>query len=383
MTDLVLHRSPSLAHSSRAIVLPEPRAGGTGGGDVAIRVARLDDLPFIDALQKKHSKMVGFLFLETLEKKIKAEQVLMAEEVPSSELKVPSESTTRNSVPGTRNSTPVGYCIFQDKYDKHDDCGIFYQVNVVPGSQRGLIGAALVKAALDRAAYGCKLACCWCAQDLQANHFWESLGFVPLAFRTGSRTAGSKKTPRIHIFWQRRIREGDEGVGATPYWYPCETSGGAVKENRLALPIPPGTHWSDAKPAVLPGMENFNVLPAVPKGERVKKERTGGAGGKKEKSAAPAKRPSCGMWFAPPAPPPLTPEEKKAAKKAAALKPKREKFKNDPKWVAAARELRDRYIEQINEGLLLPPSGNGKYDVSRQLAAMPVMAEPVGLLQAA
>jgi hypothetical protein len=37
--------------------------------------------------------------------------------------------------------------------------------------------------------------------------------------------------------------------------------------------------------------------------------------------------------------------------------------------VQAARELRDRYIEQINAGLLLPPSANGKYDVSRQLAA--------------
>ena len=35
---------------------------------------------------------------------------------------------------------------------------------------------------------------------------------------------------------------------------PSETSGGAVRENRVVLPIPPGTHWSDAKPIVLPGM---------------------------------------------------------------------------------------------------------------------------------
>ena len=36
------------------------------------------------------------------------------------------------------------------------------------------------------------------------------------------------------------------------------------------------------------------------------------------------------------------------------------------KPVAAARELRDRYLEQFNSGLVLP---NGKYDVSRAIAA--------------
>jgi hypothetical protein len=48
-------------------------------------------------------------------------------------------------------------------------------------------------------------------------------------------------------------------------------------------------------------------------------------------------------------------------------------MKNDPKLVAAARELRDRYTEQINAapGALLPPSACGKYDVSRQLECAP------------
>jgi hypothetical protein len=41
--------------------------------------------------------------------------------------------------------------------------------------------------------------------------------------------------------------------------------------------------------------------------------------------------------------------------------------------VTAARELRDRYIEQINSapGNLLPPSACGKYDVSRALEHAP------------
>ncbi len=47
-------------------------------------------------------------------------------------------------------------------------------------------------------------------------------------------------------------------------------------------------------------------------------------------------------------------------------KPRKPRQKNDPKLVKAARELRDRYLEQVNEGRLLP-GGCGKYDVSRQL----------------
>ena len=76
------------------------------------------------------------------------------------------------------------------------------------------------------------------------------MGFVPLAFRTGGTNNGSKPA-RMHIFWQKRIRSGDE---STPWWFPSETSGGAIKANRVVLPIPPGTHWSEAKPIVLPGL---------------------------------------------------------------------------------------------------------------------------------
>src|SRR3954453_1378112 len=101
-------------------------------------------------------------------------------------------------------------------------------MNVLPGGQRGFVGATLVKAMFVRAAYGCRLFCCWCAQDIEANHFWESLGFVPLAFRTGSRSKGAGGTARVHIFWQRRIRAGDV---TTPWWYPAQTSSGAIRED--------------------------------------------------------------------------------------------------------------------------------------------------------
>jgi ribosomal protein S18 acetylase RimI-like enzyme len=83
---------------------------------------------------------------------------------------------------------------------------VIYQLCVAPGEQRKLVGAALMRAVFERSAYGCKLYCCWCAQDIEANRFWESLGFVPIAFR-----AGSRAKDRVHIFWQRRIRDGRRG----------------------------------------------------------------------------------------------------------------------------------------------------------------------------
>jgi hypothetical protein len=46
-------------------------------------------------------------------------------------------------------------------------------------------------------------------------------------------------------------------------------------------------------------------------------------------------------------------------------RPRPPKPKHDPKYIAAARELRDRYLEEVNSGMLLPPAAQGKYDVSR------------------
>lgn len=56
---------------------------------------------------------------------------------------------------------------------------------------------------------------------------------------------------------------------------------------------------------------------------------------------------------------------------APAPKPKREpkpKVKNDPRHVAAARELRDRWLEHANADPSALVSA-GKYDVSKRLAA--------------
>ncbi len=305
--------------SSVPAVLPSPRAA------VSVRPAVMGDLPFLDSLQKLHTKQVGWMPTKQLEGKIKAGHVIIAEDEAKQAL---------------------GYCIGTDQYFKRDDVGIIYQLNVLPAKQRGLIGATLVKAMYERAAYGCRLFCCWCAQDIEANHFWESLGFVPLAFR-----AGSRGKQRVHIFWQRRIRAGDD---ATPYWFPSQTSSGSIREDRLVFPIPPGTHWSDAKPIVLPSIVVVEPQQAaLPANARPRAAR------KRIVKRLPS-QPLRGFVF-----------QSAVVPQAPAEKPKREKrqrVKNDPQLVAAARELRDRWLERVNAD----PSfliSHGKYDLSKELAA--------------
>jgi N-acetylglutamate synthase-like GNAT family acetyltransferase len=323
--------------SAGPIALPEPRVR------VTVRAATAGDLPFIDSLQKMHTKQVGWMPTQQLQGKIEAGHVIVAEE---------------------SSGEAVGYCIGHDRYFKRDDVGIIYQVNVAPGRQRGLIGAALVHAMFGRAAYGCRLFCCWCAQDIEANHFWESLGFLPLAFRAGSREKG-----RLHIFWQRRIVAGDT---ATPYWFPAQTNAGSIREDRLVLPIPPGTHWRDVMPVLLPGAtgDNGGAKQLPPPRERRK--------AKDVPVAVPATLAAGGLRMA-------------AAKPAVAPEPKakrepKPKVKNDPKLVAAARELRDRWLERVNAGEHVL-ARDGKYDVSRALVApslsTPVVNRPAALLPAA
>ncbi len=302
-------------------IIPIPRV------PVSIRPATMSDYAFIDRLQDMHTKALGFMPKAQLEGKINAGHVLVAED---------------------EARLPIGYVMSQDRYFKRDDVGIVYQLNVSPGKQRSLVGAMLIREVFDRAAYGCKLFCCWCAQDLAANYFWEALGFVPLAFRAGAKGRLARgQQPRAHIFWQKRIREGD---ATTPYWYPCKTDGGHMREDRIVLPIPPGVKWSDEMPILLP--EAQKELPVARGRLSAKQQET-------PTLMPPTRR---GARFGRPSENSLTAgsesemaaEKKKAAKKA----------KVNPEHIAKARELRDRYLEQFNAGRILP---GGKYEVTRTL----------------
>ena len=352
---------PSLTVSSPHLVIPS--------SPVAIRVATMADLPFLDALQKRHSKALGYFPTKQFEGYIEMGGVLVAESVGSRQRAASSEAGEDGSVsPGISLPTaycplptPLGYVISRDRYLKRDELGVIYQLCVAPGHQRGLIGATLIKEVFNRSAYGCRLYCCWCAQDLNANYFWESLGFVPIAFR-----AGSTGKRRVHIFWQRRINADDVG---TPYWYPCQTNSGAIREDRLVFPIPPGTHWRDIRPVdvhavAVASRTQSTGTPALSAPREAKMRR-----GTKAQGALqpPPSRPSAGRQYGPPSAGPIV-DVVAETPKPAPPRVKSPRGKIDPKLVAKARELRDRYLERVNDQTMLPASG-GKYDVSRSFAA--------------
>src|SRR4051794_5739523 len=111
---LVIGGSFDIKQTMSTAIIPIPQA------PVTVRPATLADVPFIDALQKKHANSVGFMPRGQLVGKITAGDVIIAE----------------NAGEG-----PVGYCIGTDRYFKHDDIGIIYHLNVVPGKQRAFVGA--------------------------------------------------------------------------------------------------------------------------------------------------------------------------------------------------------------------------------------------------
>ena len=182
--------------------------------------------------------------------------------------------------------------------------------------------------------------------SIEANHFREAMGFVLLAYR-----AGSEKKSRVHIFWQNRIRAGDR---TTPWWFPSKTNSGSIREDRIVLPIPPGTHWSDAKPLILPAEpEESKQLPAPKRAAKKSKV---------VDKPLPIRR--NGLRFDIPQQGEPLAETKPA--KGAKEKAPRVKRACDPRLVAAARELRDRWLERVNDTPLL---SRAKYDVARLVDA--------------
>jgi ribosomal protein S18 acetylase RimI-like enzyme len=319
-----------LATTSSAGLLPV-----TARRAVSVRVATMEDLPFLDALQKQHGKALGYFPTKQFEGYIEMGAVLIAHD----------------------GAEAVGYIIARDRYLKRDELGVVYQLCVKAGDQRKLVGATLVRAVFERSAYGCKLYCCWCAQDLPANRFWESMGFVPIAFR-----AGSTGKRRVHIFWQRRINDGD---ATTPYWYPSMTNQGAIREDRLVFPIPPGTHWSEVQAVALPSSERPQLEEASRKPAATRKP-------KPAVTVRPALAPMGGFRF--------ETEKTKAEPKPVRERTAKVKVKIDPQLIAKARELRDRYLEHVNsEAHTL--RAMGKYEVGR--SPQPTDAKPMALLPAA
>jgi len=339
---------------------------------ISIRRATVGDLPFVDGLQKKQSREVGFLQTAALVGKIRLGQILIAEvasgqlllaggdgEVVCAQLPAatpPSSLAAGNSQLAT--PTRVGYLIAADRYFKRDEVGYVTQINVSPEYRRSLVAAELLQYQFDTSAYGCMLYSCWCAQDLKANEFWEAMGFTAIAFRTGSRTKGKNGRPRIHIFWQKRIRANDT---TTSWWYPSQTGGGELREDRLLFPIMPGVCWRDVLPVVLPevsgqlpvGGGQLSVGGEALHEKDVKRETAREKKLRQMTLLPPRPIHRGGLWFAEP------------VVKEKPVKEKKPKATIGPRLTKMARELRDQWMERSHEIVML---AEAKHDVKRMAA---------------
>lgn len=328
--------------------------------NLTIRPGIPADEAFIDHCQKMFSGHLGFLYQGTIAKKVAKNEVLVA-------------------VDGAGHW--VGYVMGTTAYDRNDAVSRIDQIAVVPSLHRQQTGGALLAEWVRRLPYGCTLISCWCAQDLKENRFWEAMGFVPLAFRAGGQTQR-----RVHIFWQRRTRTGDV---STPFWYPKETSNGAMSAARIILPIPPGADWSQIElPRILP-QQGGGFMPllqgpvspaALVAGKRPKRFLLEG------KAAPGAMTPgeyaqrlrekSKHLQARGPISPAVAGRQAEASQIVPAA-PKAEKVarpKNAPEHVAAAREIRDRWLEQMNASGVVEA---GKYDPTRMLEASGSVLGPV------
>lgn len=184
---------------------------------MAVREAALTDMVYIDSLQKKHGEQLGFMAWSWIRAAI----------------------IDRHCWVGTENGEPACYVLGKPRYKDQYAVGIIYQACVQYDAQRRTLGFALVQAFLGAMAISTEQLVLWCAQDIEANLFWNACGFKALAWRVGG-----KKATRIHICWSY-ARDPDKPLDQ--HWFPESTTGGSMKAWRRVQKLEPGESWVDPK----------------------------------------------------------------------------------------------------------------------------------------
>jgi hypothetical protein len=214
--------------AEQLLKLPDPRNGEHKHVEIRPAVPGNNDrdLKFLDHLQKKFSHQIGFLPKQALEWNIEKGKVSIALE----------------------NDEPAAYLLGKGNYLRDPHFGIIYQAAVSYDARRRLMGTALVQHFIDHMEPNVRLIGLWCAQDIEANEFWNACGFEAIAARHGSRRKG-----RVHIFWVGKT----PGRGANePLRYPRYTKGGLMREHREVYGLAPGSEY---KEVVLPELEGAGI----------------------------------------------------------------------------------------------------------------------------
>src|SRR5688572_12519811 len=116
-TSDIQHRVSNVA----AIALPAPR-----GGAIHVRVATMNDLPFLDGLQKLHYRQLGYFPTKQFEGYIEMGAVLVAEKSVTADYADDADLGKENvnlSAQSAQSAVPtrLGYCISRDRYLKRDE----------------------------------------------------------------------------------------------------------------------------------------------------------------------------------------------------------------------------------------------------------------------
>lgn len=149
--------------------------------DGVVRPATLDDIPYIEHLNNRFSRELGFIPRVALENRING---------------------TRGGYVGlaTENDEPAGFLHTGSMI--RPECRIF-QAAIQYDAQRRHLGQELVADFITTArARGVKLVTLRCLSDLDANTFWRSMGFRRAGYE---RVSGEKNRGARLIVWARRL----------------------------------------------------------------------------------------------------------------------------------------------------------------------------------
>jgi N-acetylglutamate synthase-like GNAT family acetyltransferase len=142
----------------------------------SIRKAEPSDFGFVRSLIDKNRKSLGFLPTEAIVNYTKWGCITV----------------------GEQNDLEAGCLI--GKHVRKSNPGIsgLYHAVVEMDARRHSIGRRLLADFVKEARIaGSNMIQLWCASDLEANIFWSTAGFQPIAMRTGSRVKS-----RLHVLWR-------------------------------------------------------------------------------------------------------------------------------------------------------------------------------------
>lgn len=145
-------------------------------------------LRYVLELARKNTEALGFIPAPKLEQYAAAGQLWMAYE----------------------NDDPCGYLVFGAGWPVLR----IYQACIQYDARRREHGLALLRRLIAYAiAHGYEAISCWCADDLEANAFWQAAGFVWAGQREGGRRRGSKHNR--WVLWLPHPRQGILPLGVS------------------------------------------------------------------------------------------------------------------------------------------------------------------------